>query len=314
MSVSSKNRSWPFSLWPFVVLVLAACTGSISVGFDRDAEADADADADVDGDSDGDGDADGDISDEPIDPTVQEVVDTIDRVNELLCECSWEAHGYDSAEECAGDSRTFPEVLRCFSRAYREHEDGLQAYYTCRIGVDQEWVECIEESECEAELNQECESSRGESLAECPEREADEYAAFEERYVTCATGDRSGCPDEALTDDLPRVSGDTRGEGNDLRGSCGGRRGADLAYRWAAPFSGTFAMDTTGSGFDTVLYVVTDCAASTELDCNDDIDHASGNRASRVEVELDAGSEVIIVIDGWDVGDSGEFQLRITET
>ncbi len=295
--------------WPFIIVGLASCTGSISVGYERDAEADGDVDAD----SDGDGDSDGDLTDEPIDPTVQEVVDAIDRINELLCECSWEAHGYDSAEECADDSRTFPEVTACFSRAYREYEGGLEAYYLCRIGVDGDWVDCIDESECDADLTQACRESRDERLAECPERDETAYASFEEMYVSCVAGPPSGCPDETLSDALPRISGNTSGEGNDLRGSCGGRRGADLTYSWSAPYDATFAFDTTGSSFDTVLYVVTDCGGETELACNDDIEHTSGNRASRVEIALTAGQGVVIVIDGWDVADRGEFQLRITE-
>lgn len=99
----------------------------------------------------------------------------------------------------------------------------------------------------------------------------------------------------------------TLGAGADLSASCGGF-GEERAYRWTAPAAGVYTFDLTGSerDFDTVLSVLADQAMCTgaELACNDD---RSGSQ-SAVQVTLESGESVILVVDSSDA--PGSFQLN----
>ncbi len=64
---------------------------------------------------------------------------------------------------------------------------------------------------------------------------------------------------------------------------------ADRWYSWTAPSDGDWTFDTTGSDFDTVLYVL-DACGGTELGCNDD----DGGLQSAVTVTLAQGDEIVV--------------------
>jgi hypothetical protein len=72
----------------------------------------------------------------------------------------------------------------------------------------------------------------------------------------------------------------------------------DAVLAWQAPLGGTYAIDTEGSNFDTVLYVRLSCDGALEYVCNDDA--ASFAPQSRVLVSLMAHETVLIVVDGAD--------------
>jgi hypothetical protein len=93
------------------------------------------------------------------------------------------------------------------------------------------------------------------------------------------------------------------------RGSCGGAGAPERTFRWSAPTTGTYAISTFGSSFDTVLYVRDGTCEGAELACNDDA--VEKGWSSQVEVTLVAGQSVVIVVDGYSERQHGYFQLLI---
>jgi hypothetical protein len=102
--------------------------------------------------------------------------------------------------------------------------------------------------------------------------------------------------------------GSTLQEQNDFGGSCGGLEAADAALLWSAPAAGTYRIDTIGSTFDTVLYVLQGACEGEELACNDDTDEGVH---SSVNVDLAAGELVTIVVDGFGI-EQGEYRVLVT--
>ncbi|MGB1275510.1 MAG: hypothetical protein ACPG77_07155, partial [Nannocystaceae bacterium] len=70
---------------------------------------------------------------------------------------------------------------------------------------------------------------------------------------------------------------------------------------------GIYLIDTFGSDFDTVLYVLDDNCGGEELACNDD---AMG-LDSAVQVGLTNGQSIVIAVDGLGEGSSGAYTLNI---
>ena len=105
----------------------------------------------------------------------------------------------------------------------------------------------------------------------------------------------------------PEVAvGSTAGGVDAYAGACGGSGGLDVSYRWAAPAAGTYAFDTSGSDFDTVLRVFSaDCGV--ELGCDDD---GGTSGASRLLQAASAGETFVIVVDGFGTA-SGAYLLSI---
>ena len=81
-----------------------------------------------------------------------------------------------------------------------------------------------------------------------------------------------------------------------------------VSFRWTAPSSGSYIVDSCGSRFDTMLGVRgQDCEGDT-LECNDDW---YGLR-SRVSVDADAGDTYVFVLTGYG-GEVGGYTLSIGE-
>lgn len=112
-------------------------------------------------------------------------------------------------------------------------------------------------------------------------------------------------------DSLPAVIlGNTIGLSHDFSGSCSaGLPSSDYQLGFTAPWDGTFAFDTAGSSFDTVLYIHRGVCGMPELECNDDF----YGTESHVELELEAGEVVTVNVDGVDGFSEGPFKLTITE-
>ena len=90
----------------------------------------------------------------------------------------------------------------------------------------------------------------------------------------------------------------------------GGVTVEDAAYRWTAPFDGTFRFSTEGSSFDTILSVRQGSCAGREILCNDDVEE--GATHSALTLSLRECETVTVVIDGADATAVGAFTLRIT--
>jgi hypothetical protein len=84
-------------------------------------------------------------------------------------------------------------------------------------------------------------------------------------------------------------------------------------WRWSAPASGTYAVTTRGSSFDTVLGVYTGTSLQnlTEVGSNDD--GPNMGTESRLLLEAASGQVFCIAVDGYD-GDSGEVVLSVFPT
>jgi Stigma-specific protein, Stig1 len=95
-----------------------------------------------------------------------------------------------------------------------------------------------------------------------------------------------------------------------LMASCipGATWGPEKVHGFTAPRDGTYVIDTLGSSYDTLLYVMDGGCSGTELGCNDD----SSSIQSELSVTLVAGQTVAIVVDGFD-GGRGDYVLNIHE-
>ena len=102
---------------------------------------------------------------------------------------------------------------------------------------------------------------------------------------------------------------------SEIDGGCDSSSGSgpEKTYRWSPPYDGCWEFDTEESSFDTVLRVWdpagATCSSSTELDCDDD--GGGSDRTSVLEAEFFSDESYIIVVDGYDSGDSGLFALSI---
>lgn len=102
----------------------------------------------------------------------------------------------------------------------------------------------------------------------------------------------------------------TAGHINDHEGSCGGAAASERTYRYTAPVSGTYIIDTCGSPTDTVLYVRDGDCAGPEIACRDD---GCGSQ-SHLSLPLTAGQTISITVDGAvEQGSGGIFDLRISQ-
>ncbi len=110
-----------------------------------------------------------------------------------------------------------------------------------------------------------------------------------------ATGSTLGASREA---NEPRATDWAYGEGS-------------IWYSWTAPSSGALTVDTTGSGFNTVLGVYTGNAvgALARVASNDD---AGGQRTSRAIVRVQAGTTYRIQVEGYSPSDSGSVNLNLS--
>lgn len=115
---------------------------------------------------------------------------------------------------------------------------------------------------------------------------------------TCADDDLASAVGAAV------AMGTTVGGGDEFDAPCSAGNSEDVEFQWTAPADGSYTFDTVGSGFDTILTVLTHCAG-VDLACNDD----TMMLLSEVTVDLVAGQSVLIVIDGYN--ETGNYVLNI---
>ena len=78
-----------------------------------------------------------------------------------------------------------------------------------------------------------------------------------------------------------------------------------LVGRFTAPLAAQYTFSTTGSNYDTVMSLFSDCA--TQLTCNDD----TVGLTSQVVRNMAAGEVVLVLVDGYN-GATGNWTLNIT--
>jgi len=139
----------------------------------------------------------------------------------------------------------------------------------------------------------------------------------EDPKCTSASGtSESFCstPVVAVLDDMPTplsIQGTTEGAADEVApATCGGSGAPEHVYRWTAPVSGTYRIDTIGSSYETVLYVRRLSCGGEELACDAG---GSGGKGSVVYVWLEAGEVVAIVVDGRGSG-AAEYQFHVRPT
>lgn len=112
------------------------------------------------------------------------------------------------------------------------------------------------------------------------------------------------------------ISGDSAGFENDYSpgSSCTGfgANGNDVVYSVTLAAGETLDASLTGttSGFDTSLYVVSDCANVT----NSCLDGSDGSGTETITYTSTAGETVFLIVDGYGSTDSGTYDLTVTLT
>ncbi len=141
----------------------------------------------------------------------------------------------------------------------------------------------------------------GDGLADCSDPDC-------RLAPTCMGQD---CPQREFSGQIPEtLRGTTSGDGmlGDATCSNGGNRGPEETFSFVAANSGKYWFDTIGSDFDTIVYVREHYCTGREIACDDD---SGGDGTSRLLVELEAGQEIVVVVDGWK-RDGGDFTLRVS--
>ncbi|MEC8278297.1 MAG: hypothetical protein VX026_11300, partial [Myxococcota bacterium] len=134
-------------------------------------------------------------------------------------------------------------------------------------------------------------------------------------FEYCIGGDSDG--DGILDNDLLSTtgvgiaSGTNFGGGDDFQPGCSpGIGGEDVVYQWTSPGTGTYTFSSAGSDYDTVLFILESCVGD-ELACNDDVDFVNADYTSQVDVFVPQGDTITIVIDAYEVTESGNYLLDI---
>lgn len=102
------------------------------------------------------------------------------------------------------------------------------------------------------------------------------------------------------------ASVDTEPGRDNFEGSCGGETAEDAAFQWIAPYTDYFVFDTSGSDFDTALYLLESCTGE-EVACSDNV---QGGVSSRIVRRYEAGEQVVVVVDG-ETGQNGNAVLNV---
>ncbi len=118
---------------------------------------------------------------------------------------------------------------------------------------------------------------------------------------TGSTGPTSPIPNDECTTATPITADNT------VQGNTTGATNANVWYTFTAPESSLYAISTTGSSFDTLLYLYESCT-SGYIAYDDD---GGDGRTSLITRELEAGQTVLICVDGYGNA-TGHYQLTVT--
>jgi hypothetical protein len=172
---------------------------------------------------------------------------------------------------------------------------------------------------------EECDASAGDAQLECARLGRGYLSGQAPCDATCkydvSTCVAAQCPQQDLGSALGAsvASGPAPADENAFSalrcGYSGESTGDETTYGWAAPTASTFVFDTTGSSYDTVLYLLGPaCEALPNIrdTCSDDAE-SSTTGASSVSLRMDQGQRVSIVVDSAASDAQGDFVLNIAE-
>ena len=136
-------------------------------------------------------------------------------------------------------------------------------------------------------------------------------AAFSGDYTLAITSAPvAQCPNQDLGSTVPQtISGSTAGLQNSFTPNCISSSAPDQQFLFTPPATGNYRFNTTGSSYDTVIYVLGGVCQGGSLACNDDF---MGSAQGQVTVNLQQGVPVTVVVDGFGNG-QGNFQLQIQQ-
>jgi hypothetical protein len=144
----------------------------------------------------------------------------------------------------------------------------------------------------------------GDGLIDC----ADPDCAVACHADACADGDLGQALGVAVFQGTLEGRPDTWDPG-DCTGLGTGKDAPDLSLRWTAPASGVYVVSTLGSEADTVLTMFPpDCDHTREFVCNDDV---GGDSSSQINLQIDAGQSVVIVISAFEATEAKAVRLNI---
>jgi hypothetical protein len=124
----------------------------------------------------------------------------------------------------------------------------------------------------------------------------------------CTAQQCGACAPTGLASSVPQtVTGSTAAAPNSLEPPCADFGASDVAYTFTAPSTANYMFDTIGSSFDTVLYAF-DGTSCNLLGCNDD----SIGLQSQLPLQLSAGQQIVLVLDGFTMGEAGPYTLTVS--
>lgn len=243
-----------------------------------------------------------------------------DKQETATCACDYASLGFDTAADCVL-YETGPSARRdCRIEAFIAVEDALRAAFECRIPLAEVRAECYEAAMCDWDDQGDCDAAYNSAVVSCPRIATEDNDRRDAAYNACVAREyvangADTCSDSAVASSALGAavfSGTTLRAGDHRTASCVSlvETAADKTFRWTAPSAGTYVIDTAGSSFDTVLYILPTCSGA-ELDCNDDAFTDGLGLQSRITVELDAGETIQIVVDGARTLDAGDFVVNI---
>ena len=121
---------------------------------------------------------------------------------------------------------------------------------------------------------------------------------------------RSNCQAPQPINALGLYMANTNGAANDLNSTCGnGGAGPDVVFELTLPVAQTIVIDTSGSSFDTVLTVRSQCNRSdSEFACDDD---SGEGTTSRLILDVQAAQPYFITIHGYGFNSAGAVLLEV---
>jgi hypothetical protein len=191
----------------------------------------------------------------------------------------------------------------------RDDDACITTEIDCRNGVDDDddgLLDCEDTADCSAGAwcmpETDCRDRSdddGDGAADCLDPGCVPTAA-----CTASGNDTCETPFVLPADPEGPWYGDTSGMARNYRGTCAGD-GPEAVFRFDITAHSRLTVVTRGSDFDTVLYLrAGDCAAGTQVDCNDDVER--GTVWSRIEATLEPGAYFLFV-DGWGADSSGPY-------
>lgn len=247
----------------------------------------------------------------------QVFLDASDRELQARCECNFAELGHPSAEACFERLRRPDFAKSCelaaFSRSWRD----LGPRYACFAQARDGSATCIETNGCGALAD--CEATRDAARSGCAGLVSADIG-FSELESGCERtlrlGTPSGCPDAVVTGAPigPSVfEGNTTGAGDDVMLSCHPDfedfQSPDLLVQWQAPAAGQYLFSTENSAFVTQIGILDGCGGA-ELGCASSSAVSFGGAS--LALSLEAQQTVVIVLEGYDVVDSGYVRLEVS--